>query len=166
MFSMELLGANIMKYRKAAGMTQMELADRMGISFQAVSNWERGISAPDISKLSELSSLFGVSVDEIIGNRRMAKIVNDIEFGDIPDLKTEEIAEIAPILSQEQADAVAEESSDIDMSKIAAVAPFVSDEFLDGVAMKKYRETRDIDTIKPILPFISEDVLVILPMKY
>ena len=39
-------------------MTQMELADRMGISFQVVSNWERGNSMPDISKLPELAEIF------------------------------------------------------------------------------------------------------------
>ena len=39
----------------------------MGISFQAVSNWERGNSMPDISKLSELAEIFGVTLDELLG---------------------------------------------------------------------------------------------------
>ena len=38
------VGANICKLRKKLGITQTELADRLGISFQAVSNWERGVS--------------------------------------------------------------------------------------------------------------------------
>lgn len=45
--SMEIIssiGINIMKLRKKEGLTQMELAEKMGVSFQAVSNWERGVS--------------------------------------------------------------------------------------------------------------------------
>jgi len=50
------VGATISKFRKAAGYTQAGLADALNISFQAVSNWERGHSTPDIAKLYELSS--------------------------------------------------------------------------------------------------------------
>ncbi|MCI8402832.1 MAG: helix-turn-helix transcriptional regulator [Lachnospiraceae bacterium] len=44
MFQMSKVGKTISAARKAANMTQMELADQLGISFQAVSNWERGVS--------------------------------------------------------------------------------------------------------------------------
>ena len=47
---------------------QLELADKLSISFQAVSNWERGNSMPDISKLPELAEIFGVTIDAIIGH--------------------------------------------------------------------------------------------------
>lgn len=58
MFDMKNVGFKISELRKQQNMTQMELADRMGISFQAVSNWERGSSMPDISKLPELAQIF------------------------------------------------------------------------------------------------------------
>ena len=67
MFDMQQVGSRISKLRKSIGITQTGLADRLGISFQAVSNWERGVSMPDISKLKELSEIFGVTVDEILG---------------------------------------------------------------------------------------------------
>ena len=67
MFDMVQCGRTISQARKKQNMTQMELADRMGISFQAVSNWERGVSMPDISKLLELSEVLGITVDEILG---------------------------------------------------------------------------------------------------
>ena len=51
MFDMQKIGKKISELRKRKNITQMELADQMGISFQAVSNWERGNSMPDISKL-------------------------------------------------------------------------------------------------------------------
>ena len=44
MFDMKQIGKNITNLRKTNNMTQMELADKLGISFQAVSNWERGDS--------------------------------------------------------------------------------------------------------------------------
>lgn len=44
MFDMKQVGINISNLRKAAGFTQMEMADKLGISFQAVSNRERGVS--------------------------------------------------------------------------------------------------------------------------
>lgn len=44
MFNMQKIGRKISELRKDKNMTQMELADQMGISFQAVSNWERGVS--------------------------------------------------------------------------------------------------------------------------
>lgn len=44
MFNMKNIGFKISELRKKNNMTQMELADKMNISFQAVSNWERGVS--------------------------------------------------------------------------------------------------------------------------
>lgn len=44
MFDMQQVGSRISKLRKSIGITQTGLADRLGISFQAVSNWERGVS--------------------------------------------------------------------------------------------------------------------------
>ena len=51
MFDMTAVSLRIAALRKQAGITQMELADRLGISYQAVSSWERGKTMPDIGKL-------------------------------------------------------------------------------------------------------------------
>lgn len=79
MFNMENIGLKISELRKSNNMTQMELADKMNISFQAVSNWERGNSMPDISKLPELAQLFGVTIDEILEEKSelLNAVVND-----------------------------------------------------------------------------------------
>ncbi len=61
--------------RKAKDMTQMELADKMMVSYQAVSNWERGNSMPDISKLPELAEILGVSLEELLGSKRKTEII-------------------------------------------------------------------------------------------
>ena len=69
MFNMTKIGKKICSLRKEQNMTQVELADRLGISYQAVSNWERGNSMPDISKLPELAAIFNISLDDLIGER-------------------------------------------------------------------------------------------------
>ena len=67
---MSTLGQRIAGYRKAASLTQEELADKCSVSAQAVSKWENDISAPDISLIPVLAKLFNVSCDELLGVSR------------------------------------------------------------------------------------------------
>ena len=52
--------------RRASGMSQEELAEKLGVSRQAVSKWESGATQPELGKLIELSKLYSVSVDELL----------------------------------------------------------------------------------------------------
>ena len=61
------LGDRIKYHRKRLGMTQEQLAQRIGVSTQAVSKWENNLSCPDISVLPELAEIFDISVDELLG---------------------------------------------------------------------------------------------------
>ena len=56
----------LINLRKKAGMSQEELADRLGVSRQSVSKWEGAQSIPDINKVIELSNIFGVSTDYLL----------------------------------------------------------------------------------------------------
>lgn len=60
------IGNFITEKRKALGLTQQQLADRLNISFQAVSKWENGTTYPNIELLKDLATVLGVSVDEIL----------------------------------------------------------------------------------------------------
>ena len=60
------IGERICEYRKRRGLTQAALAEMLGITDKAVSKWERGISSPDVSLLSELASALDVTADELI----------------------------------------------------------------------------------------------------
>lgn len=60
------IGKRIALLRKQRGLTQEDLAERMGVSGQAVSKWENDLSCPDIALLSELSKTLGVTVDELL----------------------------------------------------------------------------------------------------
>lgn len=62
----QTLGMMIASLRKEKGMTQMELAGKMGVTDKAVSKWERDLSCPDINSLPKLAELFGISVDELM----------------------------------------------------------------------------------------------------
>ena len=62
----ETIGNRITKYRKAKGMTQEELANRLGVSSQAVSKWENDASCPDISLLPQLCKVLGITTDELL----------------------------------------------------------------------------------------------------
>lgn len=68
----EILGNNIMRLRKEAGMTQEQLANALGISYQAVSKWENGVSCPDISTLPLIADLFSISIDFLFGRELVA----------------------------------------------------------------------------------------------
>ena len=70
-FDMHRIGQTIARLRREHNMTQMQLADEMGVSYQAVSNWERGQSMPDISKLPELAELFTTTIDELLGHHSL-----------------------------------------------------------------------------------------------
>jgi len=59
------IGQNIKKLREEEGVTQQQLADALGVTFQAVSKWECGATAPDVAMLPEIAEFFGVSVDDL-----------------------------------------------------------------------------------------------------
>lgn len=59
---------NLKKARKAKGLTQVEVAEKIGLSQSSYSYWERGTTKIDNISLTRLSELFGVSVDYLLGN--------------------------------------------------------------------------------------------------
>ena len=60
------LGEKLNTLRRRAGLSQEQLADRLGVTRQSVSKWESGQAAPELGKLVALSELFGVSVDYLV----------------------------------------------------------------------------------------------------
>ena len=81
------LGTMIAELRKQRGMTQLELAEQMGVTDKAVSKWERGLSCPDINSIPKLAEILGVSVEDLMQSKKTAEG---------PVGKVAEIMEIAP----------------------------------------------------------------------
>lgn len=71
------LGEKLYSYRKGAGLSQQELAERIGVSRQSVSKWETDVSVPSIDKLYELSKLYGVSVDNLLSEEIYVETVKN-----------------------------------------------------------------------------------------
>lgn len=63
------IGMNISNLRKSKGFTQDELAEKLGVSPQAVSKWENDISCPDIMLLPQLAELFDTTTDAILSSK-------------------------------------------------------------------------------------------------
>ncbi len=62
----EQLGSRIADHRRARGLTQGQLAARMGVSPQAVSKWERGLCCPDLIFLDELADCLHTSIEALL----------------------------------------------------------------------------------------------------
>ena len=73
----ETMGKRISELRKNKGMTQEQLAQRVGVTAQAVSKWENDLSCPDISILPQLAEALGVTTDELLGRAPLQPVHGD-----------------------------------------------------------------------------------------
>ena len=71
------IGKFIADCRKQKGFTQMQLAEKLGITDKAVSKWERGIAMPDTSIMLELCDILGISVNELLSGEKINMEKND-----------------------------------------------------------------------------------------
>ena len=161
MFDMRKIGRKISELRKSRNMTQMALADALGISFQAVSNWERGESMPDIAKLGELSQIFGVPIDDILCNTRAAEVVKEISSGDpAADITPAELADAAPILSPAQVEVCAKEQTvRFTFTDVAALAPFLDSKTLADIVLARVEEGCTVEELVTLAPLMDSDDL-------
>lgn len=76
----DLLANNLTKFRKAAKLTQYELAEKLNYSDKAISKWERGEAFPDIFVLKDIADLYGITIDQLFASNikyriRTARII-------------------------------------------------------------------------------------------
>lgn len=64
-----MLSEKIYALRRKSGLSQEQLAEKIGVSRQAISKWEGGLSTPELDKLKALSEFFGITVDELVGGK-------------------------------------------------------------------------------------------------
>ena len=69
----EKIGNFIKEIRKQNNLTQKELADKLGVTYQAVSKWERGLNIPDIGIIRQISKMYNVDINEILDGEKNRK---------------------------------------------------------------------------------------------
>ena len=188
MFDTMKVAQKIREARNARNMTQMALADEMGVSYQAVSNWERGNSMPDISKLEQLCNVLHITIYELLGTddpqaKTVSKILGKEELPELeelaqiapmldPEIIKEAAAEstkkhqvnwhaimqMAPFLDAQTLDEILEDAEPGDYSQIIALAPFLSQETLDKLVLQ-CRDDADINMLAGLAPFLSTETL-------
>jgi HTH-type transcriptional regulator, competence development regulator len=72
-----MLGETIAKLRKEKGLSQYELADRLGFSRGKLSNYEQGSRQPDYDTLKKIADYFNVSIDQLLGREEKVKTKED-----------------------------------------------------------------------------------------
>lgn len=160
MFDMKQIGKKITDLRKLNNMTQMELADELGISFQAVSNWERGNTMPDISKLPELADIFHISVDELLNGKAplVDAVLNDTidEYIEEGRMTEQDITDTLPLLKPDQAEEILEKTDVSSFSDFSVFLPYMDEESIGELAMAAVEDGEDVSEF--ILHMNSEDV--------
>lgn len=136
MFDTMIIAKKIKMSRIGKNMTQMQLADAMGVSYQAVSNWERGNSMPDISKLEDLCNALDISVSELLGMENKTTETVEKALRE-EELTVEEMVEIAPMLPPAKVKEDAKKSNQgkkkWDIGALSGIAPFLDEEFWDEI---------------------------------
>ncbi len=77
--------------RKQSGMSQEKLAEKIGVSRQAITKWENNTGIPDIENMLALSSLFNVSVDELLSNEKIEKKQTDYLYESVTEYDIDNI---------------------------------------------------------------------------
>ena len=162
MFDTNKVAKNIKAARTKTNMTQTNLADEMGVSYQAVSNWERGNSMPDISKLPELCKILDISFEELVGERTVQtdtaeKLMQD----ENADVTLEEVAQIGQLMKPDKIEHKVNETigkgRKISFSALLGLAPFMDSDILDKMA----EEVADVEfeNLYKIAPFLEAKTL-------
>lgn len=71
----EYFARNLAYYRKALGLTQIELAEKLNYSDKSVSKWERGDGLPDLAVTVQIAEIFGLSVNDLVAEKPRRKLM-------------------------------------------------------------------------------------------
>lgn len=168
MFDTMNVARKIREARISQNMTQMNLADAMEVSYQAVSNWERGHSMPDISKLEQLCQILQLGMDELLSSdsaRTLERIIHKEEdsTSDTAPVPLQEIQTVAPLIPPAQMEQLVDETLEqldlehLNVSAITALAPFLDTEYLDNIVQRA--QTSELSEFAGLAPFLSSKTL-------
>ena len=164
MFDADLFCANLSTLRRNADMTQSELADKLNLTRQAVSRYEKGDSFPDISILVKIAEIFNISIDELIGagapTEGEQELLKSAALG--KDVKSchcniHELENIAPFLKPSILDRAIQGFAEqgIDISNLASLFAYMSDSgFWELLGASDFRRM-DTVLLEKMIPFMN-----------
>ena len=178
MISANRTGAYISSLRKAKDWTQQELAESLHVTHQAVSQWEKGASFPDVALLPELARLLGVSVDDLLSGetqprthratagalveelargqpREAARLVRDDPAG------VDAMIDAAPLARPSQIEGIVANLNGFQftLEQAVSLAPFVSQAVLGSILDGAALEQVDGEILTELAPFIATETL-------
>lgn len=153
------IGRKISTARKAKNMTQLALADQLGVSYQAISNWERGQSAPDIDKLPDLAQALDLSLNDLFDMPDAEKKVVTIRQEDAP-VDAETLTEFAPMIKPDTlSKKVRVDAEDFSVDDVRAIAPFIGEDTLAALMHEHENDAHFGELVVSAAPFLSSEYL-------
>lgn len=166
MLDMKKVGKNIKAARTKKNMTQLELADILGVSYQAVSNWERGNTMPDIAKLPDISKALDIEITDLLGEDRCAQTIKKV-LDDSPEpIPSKDLTEVAALLPPQNLKSEIKKTAEkevLDINAIVGLAPFLDDEILDDVVSRV--DSVNAKELVSLAPFLSDNTLINISRK-
>lgn len=163
MFDIMKIGNALSTLRKKADMTQNEVADKLNLSRQAISKYERGESFPDISVLVMIAELYNVTLDQLISygepTEGESSILKNIAIGN-DDIIAEDIADVvnlAPLLKPSVLSKLSRkfEEQGIDISDIVILAEYLNDETVMKLIENSTFDVISDELIEKFIPILN-----------
>ena len=176
MFDTQKIGEKIAQFRRKKNMTQMELAEEMSVSFQAVSSWERGSTMPDISRLPQLCDTLGISIDQLLDNSPYLPTVEQLlEPGETitEPIPAQHLVELEPVIKPKELSSVIHHNKEgvlfDSFYQLLNLITFLSKEDMESL-VRSHRSLitsiNDFAEIAPMLPSeLVTEIISTLPQE-
>ncbi|MDF7637864.1 EXLDI protein [Lactobacillus sp. ESL0791] len=154
-------GEKLIAARKALNMTQTEVADKLFVSCQAVSNWERGLSLPDLEKLPQLCKILKLNVNDLL----IDSDNEDVKRQNIAleaKLDFDEIINLAPFLETEDVVRLAANSRtkhELSSEQLYQLGPFMSGDAFDHLVNEYLDDGGHVAAYSRLAPFVHRSTL-------
>lgn len=163
MFNTQIFGGYLSRLRKGADMTQSELAEKLSVTRQAISGYERGDSFPDVSILVLIADIFGITLDELINSgeptRGESLILGNVAVGngDLIAGSISDIVNLAPLLKPSVLDKLSAGLSQkgIDISDIVELAEYLNEDSVVTMLENATFDTISDELLERLMPLLD-----------
>jgi len=164
MVELKKFGTYLCQLRKAKNLTQSELADKLNVTRQSVSKWELGDSFPDISLLTKISEIFGVSVDTLISAGEPESQLDALtEAFANHGINIKPIADLVLYMNDSSPAGIIERRlfNDINEAMLSKLIPFLDEESLEIIFRKILDKELSAGLLPALLPHINRSLVEI-----